>query len=270
MKSLKLTSKTNKFMLNKCMKALIFICSLSAANISIAQNRVERPLQFQLNLSGLFLDLAGNGLADPTVDELNVNSWFPGISLGNHFNRYIYLGYSLYAPLNMTLKESWGLTHRALDANISLKHRTGMIHNLETRISPFKFGLYASLSYANVGEVDYRMQFIRKGDQVLIGNNSYDTDLDIKWNSKNISTAAIGIGYTYVAQSGISFNLGLNVPMRFPNSENIRISTVDAAVIILPSDIALAEKQIMEETFYGPVVMYLNVGYNLQKFWKKK
>ena len=159
-------------------KLLIIICWSLTATFSYGQNRVERPIQVHANFSGLFLDIAGNGLADATVDELKVNSWAPGISLGYHLNRYIYVGYSLYSPLDMTLKESWGLTFRALDANIVLEHQTGVIHNLEARFSPFKFGLYLSLGYTNIGKVDYQMQFKQMGEEVLIGNNSYATDLD--------------------------------------------------------------------------------------------
>jgi len=248
-------------------KLLIIICWSVTATFSYAQNRVDRPVQLHANFSGLFLDIAGNGLADPTVDELKVNSWAPGFSLGYHFNRFIYVGYSFYSPLDMTLKESWGLTFRALDANIVLDHQTGAIHNLETRFSPFKFGLYASLGYTNIGKVDYQMQFTQMNEEVLIGDNSYATDLDIKWNSKNLSTAALGIGYTYVAKSGFSFNLGISVPLSFPDDENIIITLTDLSVNILPSDITLAEQHIQDETFYGPVMINLNLGYNFKRFW---
>jgi hypothetical protein len=250
-------------------KLFVIFCFSVFATFGYAQNRVEKPLQLHANFSGLFLDIAGNGIADETVDELNVNSWVPGFSLGYHFNRYIYVGYSFYSPLDMTLKESWGLTFNALDANIVLEHQTGAVHSLETRISPFKFGLYASLGFANIGKVDYQMQFEQKDDGVLIGNNSYATDLDINWNSKNINTATLGLGYTYVSKSGFSFNLGISVPMSFPDAENIIINPTDPSANILPSDITLAQQHIQNETFYGPVVMYLNVGYNLNLFSKE-
>ena len=98
------------------------------------------------------------------------------------------------------------------------------------------------------------MQFTRIRNEVLIGNNSYATYLDIEWNSENLSTGALGLGYTFVA-------------LNFRDDENIIITPTDPTAIILPSDIALAEQQIQDETFYGPIVLYLNLGYNFRKFW---
>jgi len=253
----------------RCHFYLVFCIHIFSTKLCFAQNRVERPLQIHANFSGLLLDIAGNEIADATVDDLNVNSWTPGLSLGYHINRYFYIGYSLYAPLDLTLKESWGLTSRALDADIILEHQTGIVNNLEVQFSPFKFGIYASFGYSNIGKVVYQMNFKRKGEQVFIGENSYATDLDIRWNSKNINTAAIGLGYTFVSKTGLSFNLGISFPLSFPNDENIRLIPSDPSISISPSDIAFGEQQIEAETFYGPVVMYLNVGYNFKKFWGK-
>ncbi|MDW3192972.1 MAG: hypothetical protein R8G66_11430 [Cytophagales bacterium] len=247
------------------MKKILMLIFIICIHSGVAQHRVERPLQLQVNLSGLFVDLAANSLADNTVDDLNVNSWYPGLSLGYHFNRYLFVGYSFYAPLDLTLKESWGLTLRALDADIVLEHQTGPIHQIETRFSPFKVGLYASLAYANVGKVDYQMDLDRKGDELLIGNNAYSTDLNISWNSKNVHAMMLGLGYSLVLEKGLSFNLGLSIPLSFPDDENIQlVGTED----ILLSDIVLAQRQIREETFYGPVVLQLNIGYNFTRIWE--
>jgi len=60
------------------MKRSTFLLHLTIflfTTLAHGQHRVDRPLQVQLNLSGGFLDIAGNALTDPTVDELKVNKW---------------------------------------------------------------------------------------------------------------------------------------------------------------------------------------------------
>lgn len=247
--------------MKKTVLLIMILCSIPG----IAQHRVDHPFQIQVNLSGLFVDLAANSLADNTVDDLNVNSWYPGLSLGYHINRFLYVGYSFYAPLDLTLKESWGLTARALDAAIVLDHQTGPIHNLEARFSPFRFGLYASMAISHIGKVDYQMEVDRKAEEIFVGNNAYATDLNITWNSENTNAIMLGLGYTHVFRKGLSFNIGLSIPLGFPDDENILLTGAEE---ILPADVALAQLQIEEETFYGPVVLQLNLGYNFSRFLK--
>ncbi|CAE7862629.1 hisD [Symbiodinium microadriaticum] len=146
---------------------------------------------------------------------------------GYHLNKFLYFGYSMYGPLNMTLEEEWGLTQ-----------------NL----------------------VKYDMVFNRLDDAILIGSNNYNTDLNIKWNSENITRLALGIGYSHVTQSGLSFTLGLKFPAGFPDDENIRLIPTSAGVNILASDLQAAEARIQDETFYGPVMFMLEIGYNFKDF----
>ena len=40
----------------------------------VTQNSVVQPIQLQANFSGAFIKLAANGIADPSVDEVKVNS----------------------------------------------------------------------------------------------------------------------------------------------------------------------------------------------------
>ena len=248
------------------MKATYLLAFLTLSFIAVplqGQNRLERPLQVQVNISGGFLDIAGNALTDPTVDELKVNKWKIGFSVGYHLNRQFFVGYSLYPSLDMTLTEAWGFTSHGKDGNITVDHTTGPIHSLEGRLSPFKFGLYFSGSILNIGEVDYEMDFRRMNSGVMLGDNSYDSDLLVHWNSKQVTRIGLGLGYTHVLKSGVSFNIGINVPIGFPGQENIRISLIDTkAGSIDAMDLAQAELQLKDETFYGPVVMMLNVGYN--------
>ena len=65
-------------------------------------------------LAGWVLDHTINSLADETVDHVAVNSWRPGISVGYHYNRYLYFG-------NLTLEERWGFSSADSDGIIILE-----------------------------------------------------------------------------------------------------------------------------------------------------
>ena len=140
------------------------------------------------------------------------------------------------------------------------------MHSIETRISPFKFGLYVSLAYINIGKVDYAMEFRRKSDMMLIGDNSYETDLDVTWNSKRINRAGLGLGYNQVFKFGLSLNFGLIVPLGFPDDENIEFVPVNNSGLGIQSgDLFKAEAYLQDETFYGPIMLLVNIGYNFSK-----
>jgi len=86
--------------------ALVFVAILMGA--AQAQSRLERPVQLQANFTGGLLSVTANANADPTVDDVKVNGWKPGIEIGYHLNRYIYLAYALHPSLDLTLREDWG------------------------------------------------------------------------------------------------------------------------------------------------------------------
>jgi hypothetical protein len=111
------------------------------------------------------------------------------------------------------------------------------------------------------------MQFTQISDKVIIGNNNYTYDLDTKWNAKNIGSTTIGMGYTHIAKSGFSFNIGIWFPLSFPDDKNVSITPINPAINILASDLSLARQQIQYETFYGPIMINLNLGYIFKKFW---
>lgn len=232
---------------------------------SNGQNRMERPIQIQLNLSGAFLSVAANEISDPSVDDIKVNSWKPGILVGYHIKPYLYIGYALSQSLDLTLREEWGFTGLAQDGNIILDHITGRIQNIEMRYSPFKNGFYISAAWILIDKTEYSMQFRRKSDTMLIGENEYATDLDVKWNSKSSSQLGIGLGYNWVKNSGLSFNFGISVPSTFPDNELVVFTPVNSSDIKFQSnDFDLAEAFLNEETFYGPILLFFNIGYNLK------
>ena len=98
---------------------------LAVFNQAYSQNRVDRPIQVQANLSGFFLKTVGPSLADSEVDDLQVHNWgWPGLSVGYHLNRAIYVGYSFQPSRNLILKETWGFTTEVKDGNITVDHNS--------------------------------------------------------------------------------------------------------------------------------------------------
>ena len=242
---------------------------LTFFNQTYSQNRVDRPLQVQANLSGVFLKTVGPALADSEVDDLQVQNWgWPGLSLGYHLNRAIYVGYSFQPNRNLILKESWGFTTEVKDGNITVDHNSGAFHNFDIRISPFKkLGLFGAVSYTHITEADYSMEFRRTGPTMIIGNNSYDTDMDVQWNFKSLGTLALGLGYTWIHQSGLSFTMAIQAPLASGDFyENIRYTQVNANELVSNQDLELAEERLQDEMFYYPVQLSLNVGYNFAGF----
>jgi len=244
---------------------IFLIAIVLPPNSSNGQSRLDRPIQIQFNFAGAFLSVAANSIADPSVDDIKVNSWKPGISFGYHLKPYLYVGYALYPSLDLTLKEEWGFTGFARDGNIILDHKTGKIQNFELRYSPFKFGLYLSAAWIFIDKTVYSMQFRRKFETMYIGVNQYAVDLDVKWNSKSANQLGLGLGYNLVLNSGISFNLGVSVPTKFPDNELVVFTPINQTDAKLrSSDIDLAEAFLNEETFYGPILLFFNIGYNLK------
>ena len=107
------------------------------------------------------------------------------------------------------------------------------------------------------------MKFRRKSGTMLIGDNNYETDLDVSWNSKRVNRGGLGIGYNQVFKFGLSFNFGLTVPLSFPDAENIEFVPVNnAGSEIQSGDLSKAEARLKDEMFYGPIFLFVNAGYN--------
>ena len=248
------------------MKNLSFIIALLfylSINLS-GQNRVEKPLQVQFDLSGVFLKTLGNTLADSEVDELKVTRWgMPGISVGYHLNRTFFVSYTILPCRNLELAEKWGFTNQGTDGNIVLDHSTGVNHSIAVRMSPFKFGLYGGLFYNQIAPQDYTMNFTRIGETIRLGDNEYTTDLIADWQFKRVNTLGFELGYNWVTQSGLSFNIGLGLPlMQEPLYQNINIKSVNE-ITIAPADLEASRKQLEKELFYYPVQFQLRMGYNI-------
>lgn len=243
--------------------SLLLIGILISCKVN-AQNRVERPLQIHLNGNGLFLKAFGNKLSDSEINQLDIKKWsLPGLSIGYHINKKWYLGYAYHPNRNFILKEPWSFGKGENDGNVDLDHNTGSFHTIEGRYFPFDFGLYGAAFLTHTTKAKYSMQFVREYDDIEIGENRYNTDINATWDFKSLSTIGIGIGYNYVHPSRISFDLGLGMPITFANPlyENININATQG-ITIIESDIALATEKIENELFYFPIQMHVNIGYN--------
>lgn len=229
-----------------------------------AQNRVERPLQIHLNGNGIFLKAFGNQLSDSEINHLDIKKWsLPGLSIGYHINNKWYLGYAYHPNRNLILKEPWSFSNGDNDGNIDLDHNTGSFHTIESRYFPFDFDLYGAAFLTYTTKANYGMKFTSVGDEMIIGENSYSTNIIADWNFKSLSTFGLGLGYNYVHSNGLSFDLGLGMPFPFtkPLYENIVISFTQG-INVIASDLEFAKEKIENELFYFPVQMHLNLGYN--------
>ncbi len=74
--------------MKRCMLlALLFVFVMTSD--LMAQNRVERPFQAQLNFSGAFLAAFGGAISNSEITEFDVENWaLPGISFGYHQSKW--------------------------------------------------------------------------------------------------------------------------------------------------------------------------------------
>jgi len=249
------------------MKKIVFMFFFGAVltHNLISQNRIDRPLQVQLNFSGAFLATFGKNMSDSEIQQFTVTNWgLPGISVGYHFNRMVYAGLSFTPSNDITMVEPWGF-HRQKDGVITVNYATGTFYTLDFRFSPFRNGLYLAGSFNHIPEVRYDMYFKREAESVIMGNNSYPSDLYVFWNYKKVNTVGFGLGYNAVFKNGVSFNLGILVPAISGSAyEDVVIQPVEENVNINPEDIVLATESLLGETFYYPIQFRISLGYNLQ------
>lgn len=239
---------------------LFIVFSLSSL---IAQNRVDRPWQIQINLSGTFLKAFGETLSDPEVENWEISNWvIPGISVGYHLNRYLYFGYAFQPDRDFVLSEKW------INGFIDVYHGQGAYHDFEARVSPFKWGLYMAIQFANTTSVDYRMDFQRIGEPLFLGNNFYDTNLEVTWKTRSTNSLGLGLGYQWVSKKGFSFNIGMSVPIISGDffEENVIVKPSSSDTEITEEDLELFIERVRDERFFYPIRFRLNIGYNLSGF----
>ena len=237
-----------------------------------AQSKVDRHYQFQLNASGLFLFSFGNYLADSEVEDLQLkDGLLPGVSVGYHFNKKYYLGYSYQPNKNLVRTGKWTFSDGGNDGRIELDHNTGEFHTLEFRWSPFKPGFYASLFATHITKGNYIMDFTRLDSTMHLGTKDYASDVTANWNYKKINTLGLGIGYNHITNYAISFGLGLGIPITINETFHQNISLESKQGITFAQlDENNGINKIRDEQFYYPIQLYFNVGFNLKRLFTKR
>lgn len=254
-------------------RSIIFIVLFIfySANLG-AQNKIERPYQFQLNASGLFLSAFGETLANSAVTKFKINdAYIPGLSVGYHFNKKYYLGYSFQPNKNIVLNEKWTFGSGENDGKVELDHNTGNFHTLEFRWSPFKNGFYTGLFATHITQAKYLMDFTRLDSTMHLGTRDYESDIIAKWNFKEINTLGFGIGYNYISNRAFSFNIGMGIPITINQTFHQNISLESAqGVAFAELDRNQGINKLRDERFYYPIQFYLNAGINLKRLFTKR
>ena len=248
--------------MKKALSTTLFLFILFSA---FAQNRVEKPIQIQTNWSGVFLKAFGNALADPEIQSLEIENWgIPGVSIGYHLNKRFYVGYSFQPNRSLTLVEEWTFSDKEInDAMITVEHKTGTFHDLNFRYTPFKFGAYLSGNIFHTTKGDYDMEALPLENSVQFGRASNFSQVDADWNFRSFSAIGLGLGYNYVHNSGVSFDLGIGLPIPFLLTPYENINYDWAEDIWVPEDdVNFATEKLENELFFFPVRINLNVGYN--------
>jgi len=243
---------------------ILLFCLAGPSKKALAQTRVDRPFQVQLNFSGVFIKTFGQAISDPEVERFDARKWaWPGIDIGYHLNRTFFIGYSFQPSRNHILEETWSLSYGPKDANIRVDYQSGNYHNLNLRISPFNNGFYASASLVLIDRADYQMQAERLADELRIGEGAYPTDMNVAWQFKNALTFGVGLGYQHIFNNGIAVGFGLLVPLiSSPYYEDISFFPTNEGVSLNLQDKARAEEKVRQETFFYPIQFNLKVGFN--------
>ena len=232
---------------------------------AFSQNRVQKQLQIQTNWSGVFLKTFGNALADSEIQSLEIENWIiPGISASYHLNKRFYVGYSFQPNRCLTLVEEWTLSDlQTNDALITVEHETGTFHDLNFRYTPFKFGAYLSGNLFHTTKGDYNLQALPLENSVQFGKASNLSQVIADWNFKSFTAIGLGLGYNYVHKSGVSFDIGLGLPIPFFDTpyENINYNWLEN-IWVPEEDVNFATEKLENELFFFPVRLNLNVGYN--------
>ena len=222
----------------------------------------ERRFLVEFNFSPAFIAVAGNSLTDESVDELVVDSWKPGITIGYLVLDRLAVSYSWLPGLDLTLHESWGFKG-AGDVDIELPHRTGDVHGMDVRLVPLGGGFQIGASYLRVQASTYHMDAVRTGSELALGNGSYPTDATAEWVTVADNRLGLGMSYSWTAGSHLTLSGGLMLPIPFGDGDitDATIVPTEASVTFAPEDVQSGIQALDAETFYAPVVLRMGVGW---------
>ena len=243
------------------MFAILFSC----VSLSYAQNRFIKPIQIQMNNSGLIHVSLGNLFNDKTQKRVQVQDWVtPGLEVGFHISPRFYIGYGMDPARHITTREFMSLSNSAPEGTAHMDLYPLQSHRINLRYFPSKIDAYAEFGAVLKGSQFNEMKFERYGETAKYGDTHYATDLAITWRSPAHWMPTVGMGYNWVYRSGFSFDIGFTVPLDVLNKTDVTVDIVtrDEEISLSDDDKELLRKKISEYSFYSPVSFRLNVGYN--------
>lgn len=179
----------------------------------------------------------------------------PQINVGYHFNDVVYLGGMIRAAYISESEESYGIKGMDSDSSEVVEaYRLGT----EIRFSPFKLGFYLALGAIYTGEDEIRNSYDKRSQK--IGNNTYNTEIDLNVKRKPAYGTAYGLGFIHIFDSGFSLGGGTLWSQVKPDLE-IDVTSKDET--ISASDLSALKGDIEEIEKENTVdLFYLSIGYN--------
>ncbi|MEZ5015799.1 MAG: outer membrane beta-barrel protein [Flavipsychrobacter sp.] len=162
---------------------------LSGLTHSVAQQSLNNSWQVGLGLGEL-----------PIGGSLK-----PSITLGYHFNEHLYVGV-IYQTADKIKRDKSSFNVKASELSQLTQAKEDVAQRLlvQCRYTPVRYAPYISLGFVYNGSDVETMNFAPANR--IINGNTYNGDLQITQTRKAGSGLAIGIGYQYNFNNGLSIN----------------------------------------------------------------
>jgi len=186
--------------------------------------------------------LAGNRQTNTRVWEIGLTfgeipilagSFKPGISVGYHLNKHLNFNFVYQLTDNIQRDdESFNAENTRLAGLSSSKETTGQRMLISVRYKPVDWSPYIMAGFVYNNDDVEMMKF----DQRLrkIGEGNYDSNITIKQTRKSGFEPAIGFGYQYDFENGISLNTNIAAAVFSGISEPI--TEIDSSVPLSEED----------------------------------
>lgn len=173
---------------------MVVAAGILVVSPAASQNRVARPLQVHLDfgtaLSGVRSRLTSTG----GYDELRLGRWLPGISVGFHFSRYVFVGLSHRPSTRLRRRQSMTLANTESPV-ADLYHGDGPIQSVHVRVSPLRPGIFVMGGIVFEGSTSYSLRIPDR--------------LHADWIAPAWRSFGVGGGYTHIFPRGISATAGV-------------------------------------------------------------
>ncbi len=227
-----------------------------------AQERTAGAVLLQVDVAGLFIRLAGNALADASVDRLTVRRWRPGLTVAYQWRQQVQVAVYVKPGLHLLLEERYGFGD-VKDGRAAVDHVTGAIMGAEARFFVRSTGFYGGLGLHHARPTRYDLVFRRDGATMRAGTRDYPTDLVASWSSRSRTTPSMSAGYSMTPRRGLGLFAGVSVPMGFPRQSPATLR-FDPGIPVDPADQRAVASAIERELFYGPVAFHLGFGLSVR------